>query len=83
MQRPTARTDALGPLPVPATTIAAPTAGLNRNQNGLLAFSQFAEAHLALPPPKTLASRVQRSFLGSAMLAQVIGERADDLISKT
>jgi len=81
--RDAARTDAPGPLSVPATTIATPTAGLNRNQNGLLAFSQFAEAHLALPPPETLASRAQRSFLGSAMLAQVIGERADDLVSNT
>lgn len=81
-RRQRARTNAPGPLPVPLTTIAQPTAGLNRNQNGLLAFSQFAEAHLALPPPPTIASRAQRSFLGSTMLAQVVTERADDLISK-
>jgi phospholipase C len=76
------RTDALASVPVPPTTIAVPTASMNRNQNGLLAFSQFAEAHLAPPPAAMFASRAQRSFIGPEPLAQVIAERADDLMKR-
>jgi hypothetical protein len=76
------RTNALAPIAVPPTTIATPSAGLNRNQNGLLAFSQFAEAHRAVPPAATLVSRAQRSFVGAESLAQVVAERADDLMKR-
>jgi phospholipase C len=76
------RTNTLGPVPVPVTTTAAPLVGLNRNQNGLLAFSQFAETHLAVPPPTTVVSRAQRSFIGAEALAQVVAERADDLMNR-
>jgi phospholipase C len=82
MARATPRTNTLEPVPVPATTIAAPSVGLNRNQNGLLAFSQFAETHLAIPPAATMVSRAQRSFIGAEALAQVIAERADDLMNR-
>jgi phospholipase C len=80
--RQTPRADAFGPVPIPATTIATLGAGLNRNQNALLAFSQFVETQLTAPPPATIVSRARRSFVGAEALAQVIAERADDFMKR-
>jgi phospholipase C len=82
LSRSSARSDGPPSLPLPTAPGALPTAALNRNQAGLVAFSRFAEAQLAPPPAETVADRARRSFLGAEALAQVMDERAADLMRR-
>jgi phospholipase C len=79
-RRQAARGDAPASVPLPVAAVAGPSAGLNRNQSALLAFSQFAEAHLVPVPAEIVADRIRRSFLGTEPLAHVMAERALDLM---